>query len=50
MTLSYVPHSRAERLIATGRVVLAAFSFLAVWLGPSGAASPTPWTYGLLSG
>jgi len=44
------PHSRAERLIATGRVVLAAFSLLAVWLGPSGAASPTPWAYGLLSG
>lgn len=50
MTPSYVPHSRAERLIATGRVVLAAFSLLAVRLGPSGAASPTPWTYGLLSG
>ena len=50
MTPSYVPHSRAERLIATGRVVLAAFSLLAVWLGASGPASLTPWAYGLLSG
>jgi len=31
----YSPHSRAERLIAAGRVVLAASSLFAVWLDPS---------------
>jgi signal transduction histidine kinase len=30
----YAPRIRAERLIATSRVVLAAFSLLAVWLDP----------------
>src|SRR5207244_11285493 len=34
------PGIRAERLIASGRVVLAAFSLLAVWLDP-----PTPAKY-----
>src|SRR5216110_845113 len=34
---NYAPRVRAERLIATGRVVLAAFSLLAVWIAP-----PTP--------
>ena len=37
----YAPRIRAERLIATSRVVLAAFSLLAVWLDPY-----TPTTHG----
>jgi len=37
----YAPRIRAERLIATSRVVLAAFSLLAVWLDPY-----TPTAYG----
>src|SRR6266850_1315838 len=36
----YPPHIRAERLIASGRVVLGAFSLLAVWFDP-----PTPAKY-----
>jgi len=32
---NYRPRVRIERLIATSRVVLAAFSLLAVWIGPS---------------
>src|SRR2546427_2097082 len=32
---NYAPRVRVERLIATGRVVLAAFSLLAVWIAPS---------------
>ena len=35
MLVEYAPQSRAERLIAAGRVVLAVFSLLAVWLDPS---------------
>src|SRR5438128_2514561 len=38
--VDYPPGIRAERLIASGRVVLAAFSLLAVWLDP-----PTPAKY-----
>jgi len=38
--VDYAPRIRAERLIASGRVVLGAFSLLAVWLDP-----PTPATY-----
>ena len=37
----YAPRIRAERLIATSRLVLAAFSLLAVWLDPY-----TPTTHG----
>jgi signal transduction histidine kinase len=35
MAAPYVPQSRPERLIAAGRVVLAAASLFAVWLDPS---------------
>ena len=35
MILQYAPQSRAERLIATGRVVLAVFSLATIWLDPS---------------
>src|SRR3989475_658269 len=38
--VDYAPRIRAERLIAGGRVVLGAFSLLAVWLDP-----PTPAKY-----
>src|SRR3989454_4655952 len=38
--VDYAPGIRAERLIASGRVVLGAFSLLAVWLDP-----PTPAKY-----
>jgi signal transduction histidine kinase len=50
MNLHSSPHSRAERLIATGRVVLAAFSLLAIGLEPSGPARHAQWAYALLSG
>lgn len=36
--LEYSPQSRAERLIAAGRVVLAVSTFLALWLDPTGLA------------
>src|SRR5947208_6519591 len=36
--VDYAPRVRVERLIATGRVVLATFSLLAVWVDPSTAA------------
>jgi len=42
--LNYAPRIRAERLIATGRLVLAAFSLLAVWI-----ASATPPRYARLT-
>jgi len=38
--VDYAPRIRAERLIASGRVVLGAFSLFAVWLDP-----PTPAKY-----
>lgn len=47
---SYAPRIRAERLIASGRVVLAAFSLLAVWLDPSTPARHAQTTYFLLLG
>src|SRR5689334_5088605 len=34
-SIPYVPQSRAERLTATGRLALAVFSLLVVWLDPS---------------
>jgi signal transduction histidine kinase len=45
---NYAPRIRAERLIATSRVVLAAFSLLAVWLDPYTPASHAQATYLLL--
>ena len=47
---NYAPRIRAERVIATGRVVLAAFSLLAVWLDPSTPAQHAQTTYFLLLG
>lgn len=44
----YTPHARAERLIATGRFVLAASSLAAVYLEPSTPARYQRVTYGLL--
>ena len=42
------PESRAERLIASGRVVLAAVSALAVWFDPSEPARHPEVAYTLL--
>lgn len=44
----YSPQSRAERLIAGGRVVLAASSLFAVWFDPSEPAKYAPIAYSLL--
>jgi signal transduction histidine kinase len=44
----YAPRIRAERLIATSRVVLAAFSLLAVWLDPYNPTTHGQWLYALL--
>src|SRR5690349_11380875 len=44
------PESRAERLIASGRVVLAAASALGVWFDPSEPARHPRLAYGLLAG
>lgn len=44
----YSPQSRAERLIAAGRVVLAASSLFAVWLDPSEPAKYAQIAYSLL--
>lgn len=46
----YAPRIRAERLIATSRVVLAAFSLLAVWWDPHVPATHGQWMYVLLLG
>lgn len=46
--VDYAPRIRAERLIATSRVVLAAFSLLAVWLDPYMPPTHGGWTYHLL--
>ncbi len=46
---AYSPQSRAERLIAAGRVVLAAFSLLAIWLDPSEPTKYANTTYALLA-
>src|SRR3990172_4980417 len=50
VSADYAPRLRAERLIATGRVVLAALSLLAVYLDPSTPATHAPATYFLLLG
>jgi signal transduction histidine kinase len=47
--LSHVPRSRAERLIAGGRAVLAAFSLLAIWLDPSEPSKYAHMAYTLLA-
>ena len=44
----YTPHARAERLIATGRFVLAFSSLVAIYLEPSTPARFQRATYGLL--
>lgn len=44
----YTPHARAERLIATGRLVLALSSLIAVYLEPSTPAQYQRATYTLL--
>lgn len=45
----YSPQSRAERLIAGGRVVLAASSLFAIWLDPSEPAKYARIAYSLLA-
>jgi signal transduction histidine kinase len=50
MDSPYSSQSHAERLIAIGRVVLAAFAFLAISLDPSQPARCTSLTYALLTG
>lgn len=45
----YSPRSRAERLIAAGRVVLASFSLLAIWLDPSEPSKYANTAYALLA-
>jgi hypothetical protein len=49
MDSPYSSQSRAERVIATGRVMLAAFSLLAIWLDPSGPSQYAQVAYGLLA-
>ena len=44
------PHTRSERLIAGGRVVLAAVALLAVWVDPAQPARHAAVTYGALAG
>ncbi len=46
---TYAPRIRAERTIAVGRVVLAQFSLLAIWLDPATPAHNITATYLLLS-
>jgi signal transduction histidine kinase len=48
MRLEYSPRSRAERLVATGRLVLVAFSLLAVFLGTAGPTRHAELLHGLL--
>src|SRR5262245_39225844 len=45
----YLPQVRTERLIATGRVVLASSSLLAIWLDPSQPAKYAAVTYVLMA-
>lgn len=47
-TLDFSFEGRSERLIAGGRVVLATFSLLAIWLDPSEPAQYAALTYSLL--
>ncbi|NJL27948.1 MAG: sensor histidine kinase [Thermoanaerobaculia bacterium] len=49
MDALYAPQSRSERLIAAGRVVLAASSLFAVWLDPSEPAKYAHIAYSLLA-
>jgi signal transduction histidine kinase len=44
------PRVRAERLVAGGRVILAAFSLLAIWLDPAEPAKAAELGYALLVG
>jgi hypothetical protein len=46
----YSPQGRAERLLATGLVVLATFSLLAIWLDPSLPVKDEQSTYVLPAG
>ncbi|MGH7337654.1 MAG: hypothetical protein ACREI7_08755, partial [Myxococcota bacterium] len=48
MELLFSPRQRAERLIAGGRVVLAATSLIALWRDPSEPAKYASTAYGLL--
>lgn len=48
MDTLYSPQRRNDRLIATGRVFLAASSLFAVWLDPSEPANQAPVAYALL--
>ncbi|GFO62749.1 histidine kinase [Geomonas paludis] len=48
--LTFHSKSRAEYLIATGRVILSAFFLFAVWLDPSEPTRYAATTYGILSG
>lgn len=48
METLYSPQSRAERFIATGRMVLASSSLFAVWLDPTEPAKVAPVAYALL--
>src|SRR5262249_26167870 len=50
MDSQYSPRGRAERLLATGRVVLATFPLLAIWLDPSLPVKHEQITYILLIG
>lgn len=49
MASLYTPESRAERLIAAGRIVLAASSLFAVWLDPTEPAKFASVAYSLLA-
>ena len=49
MDVPYSPQNRGERLITIARVVLAAFSFLAIWLDPSEPAKYAQIAYTLLA-
>lgn len=49
MEALYSPQSTAERLIALGRVVLAATSLLAIWLDPSEPSKHVAIAYALLA-
>ena len=48
--LPFSPQRRAEHLIALGRLVLAVFSLLAIWLDPSTPGRHAPLAYALLAG
>lgn len=48
MTTEWLPQRRAERLIATSRLVLAIAALLAIWLDPLEPARYVAETYGLL--